>query len=467
MSSDCDYCGLKLRKKRQAFIQKHNTICNEDEALPETIKKLFRTLPVPEKINYEVKIFGEQMNYNFINKINKEELKEIISFYNKNLEYFLLPSNFCYLQEVTKEVDKFVIEPIVVDLLKEEMNKLFNNGNPYKYGKNKQNLYKAAVKKAATILQQADIKSLPFENTIAGNYTTCWRNLLDSQRELEERLTKQQKNKVKGLTWSYGLEESVGILKFDDDHDFGNLTLADVLVWLKDVEEVFNRFHYRNNFQTLEVEKVTPKTFADWLPGMGMLDFKFKIADAPAVLKNYGKKLIKNLTKEVMLEHVFILLKTSTYWTQWHLDVTDLPAFAVLKQVIGQTVLLGSYGVLPLIYYSEDPMSQFLGSTDDSPKWFKDQLKDFFKMGNQRLRKQYKRMIVLNPGDCAIVPLDTMHQAHVPDANNLIKGEFSVLAVYMLQLKKSPKTIAKYNMYFESIESHYKITQSSNKRKRS
>ena len=105
---------------------------------------------------------------------------------------------------------------------------------------------------------------------------------------------------------------------------------------------------------------VKPNSYLTWEQGMGMLDFKFKFKDALAPLKEYGKILKKGFKDELILEHVFLLLKTSTYCTQWHIDITDLPSFAVLKQVVGKTVLLGSYGTLPAMFYSEDPRTEFM-----------------------------------------------------------------------------------------------------------
>ena len=133
----------------------------------------------------------------------------------------------------------------------------------------------------------------------------------------------------------------------------------------------------------------------------------------------------------VKFTKVTLLLKTNGYFTDWHWDSTDPPVIIILEQVEGETVVFSAPGSIGLYYSARRYQGRLLHGS-----YFEEFL------GNKRknaemteaIPKAYRHSCLLRPGERCIVPVNCLHEAHVP--KDTVEKRSTVLA-FLFQFHKS------------------------------
>ena len=104
-------------------------------------------------------------------------------------------------------------------------------------------------------------------------------------------------------------------------------------------------------------EDVVASSYSTWTePGLGMLDTRWLLKDAPEEVQDFAHYFLKKSVycRELLTcPEVYCLLKTKDYFTEWHFNVTDKPSFIVLVQVTGKTVLMSAPGFVGGVFGSK------------------------------------------------------------------------------------------------------------------
>mgnify|MGYP001797855149 CR=1 FL=1 len=361
-AEQCSKCGQKLGTMKKVNKKKHKEIC--EKVGGEVVKTLNYNSKIPNTVlETPVIILGVPLTFERGYTVAFEEVALLDKYYEQFKEEWFFPGKKDYLK---KTYDLFYPE------------------------KDKPHL------------------------SFSGSYTDKWRNILAIMLETKRELTRTDEKKMLKLTREARILNQFNCMRVLNDPylDVSAIDIKKVSEWFrvqrnkKNQKKKYTRFFYDENFEVSK-ELQAPEDFWTWSEaGSGMLDTAFEVNEAPKILRDYANSFLSNLPS-CYLHKAFVLLKTNKYFTNWHLDISAKPAITVLKQLIGQTVIFSSYGMLAAVFGVKMEKDRKAG------------IKYFLHYNNQKdsspLKARQRSVFLLNPGDCLIVPPNIIHKALVPD----------------------------------------------------
>lgn len=217
-----------------------------------------------------------------------------------------------------------------------------------------------------------------------------------------------------------------------------NITIYDVEKILKDYPEQ-EKFYY-DKFNLSQKTHDFPENFTNWQPKTGMLMVNYKFRELPLPFKEIGNKLKQNLNN-IEIGKVTLVIKTKGFYSPWHMDLVDEPGFALIYQLIGNSIFFSSYGLLP---------AYFIKVRNLQTHSEEDLIKTYYQ-AHTKYKKKYKRYCVLKEGEVLLIPACIFHEVHVPDCdkNDVVNNESSLLLAFMIKLNGIDSKLKDINFPFD------------------